>query len=79
MVGRHRNGDRALEVYWSAPDKEDNPDKGISRWVFKAKGEGNPGNEVFFPIQFRQGALWNRNRELAFIRLPSVPFTPSNP
>jgi len=56
------------EVYWGAPEsKEDIPDKGITRWVFR---------EVYFPILFRQGALWNQNRELTYIKLPPVPFNP---
>jgi len=58
---------KLLDVFWSPPDKTDDPDRRITRWVFK---DSNP---VFFPIEFRQGALWNQNRELAYIKLPPVP------
>lgn len=57
-----------LDVIWPPPDsQEDIPDKGVTRWVFK---------EVYFPINFRQGALWNQYRELAYIKLPPVPYNP---
>ena len=53
-----------LDVIWVGPEtKEDNPDKGISRWTFR---------EVFFPMGFRQGALWNQYRELCYFKLPAV-------
>ena len=57
---------RVVKVEWGALEsKEDDPNKGVSRWVFK---------EVFFPIEFKQGGLWNQNRELAYIKLPPAPF-----
>lgn len=55
-----------VEVEWPQPDqREDIPDKRITRWVFK---------EVFFPLGFRQGELWNQNRELAAIKVPPPPY-----
>jgi len=55
---------RVLEVDWSPPERSDDPDKGLTRWIFR---DDHP---VFFPIQFRQGALWNKNRELAYFKCP---------
>ena len=53
-------------VSWGMRESaEDIPDKGITRWVYR---------EVFFPIEFRQGGLWNQNRELAYFKLPPAPF-----
>ena len=57
---------QVLDVFWPPPESRDDiPDKGVTRWVFR---------EVFFPIGFRQGALWNQYRELYYIKLPPVPY-----
>lgn len=56
---------RPVQVEWSRPEREDQPDQGITRWLFK---------EVFFPIGFRRGAVRTKYRELFYLSLPPVPY-----
>jgi len=60
---------RIVDVYWSNnPDREDNEDKGVTRWVVR---------EAFFPVEFRQGNLRNKVRVLTYIRMPPLPYNAS--
>ena len=58
-----------VTVYWSPPkiEKEDIPEKGITRWRLK---------EVFFPIGFRQGWIRQKDHELCYLKLPTLPYPP---
>lgn len=56
---------RTVEAIWSTPDREDLPDKGVTRWAI---------NELILPRGFRQGQLRNKVRELVFIRLEKPGF-----
>jgi hypothetical protein len=57
-----------VNVVWNTPQKEDIPDKGLTRWIVK---------EVFFPVGFRQGTLKTKTRTLIEIRLPQPPYSAS--
>ncbi|HEY3323899.1 MAG TPA: hypothetical protein VGP72_25835 [Planctomycetota bacterium] len=54
---------KKLDVAWASPDREDIPDRSLTRWYFK---------EVYFPIGFRQGRLHNKYRDLGPIWLSNV-------
>lgn len=60
-----------VTVYWTPNklEKEDIPEKGITRWRLR---------EVFFPIGFRQGWVRQKERELVYLKLPALPFNPSH-
>ena len=48
----------------SAPLRQDDFDKSLTKWTYKA---------AFFPIGFRRGMLRNKYRDLGHIWLPEVP------
>jgi hypothetical protein len=60
-----------VTVYWQSNklEKEDIPERGLTRWHFR---------EVFFPIGFRQGWVRQKDRELVYLKLPTLPFNPSH-
>lgn len=56
---------KALRVEWMNPEKQDDFEKGTTRWTFR---------EAFFPIDFRGGMLRNQYKDLGYIRIPQVPY-----
>jgi hypothetical protein len=56
---------KPVRVEWTKPDKQDDFDKGTTRWVLR---------ESFFPIDFRSGMLRNQYKDLGYIRVPQVPY-----
>ena len=53
-----------IDVIWQGVDKRDMEDLRVTRISAK----------LFLPMGFRQGRLKNKLRELAYIRLPKVPY-----
>jgi hypothetical protein len=56
---------KPLRVDWTKPEKQDDFDKGTTRWTLR---------ESFFPIDFRSGMLRNQYKDLGYIRVPQVPY-----
>jgi hypothetical protein len=61
----HDDDDKVVDVNWgrSEPDKRDNESKGKTTLTVK---------EAFFPTDFKQGHLWDKDKRLCYFRLPAV-------
>lgn len=57
-----------VDVNWgNIFERKDIEDRSQTRWYF---------HDVFFPIDFKQAWLQNKNRELFYFRMPKLPYNP---
>ncbi|MEI6232621.1 MAG: hypothetical protein WCT04_06190 [Planctomycetota bacterium] len=64
LVVRDDN-EAVVDVNWgrTQPEKNDIEDRNITKWIFR---------EAFFPIDFKQGKLYGKNKYLCYFRMPPV-------
>ena len=60
-----------VDLNWgNIVERKDIEDRSMTRWYFP---------EVFFPTDFRQGWLQNKNRDLNYFRMPKLPHNAPSP
>jgi hypothetical protein len=58
-----------VDINWGSREveKHDVEDRSMTKFIAR---------EAFFPIDFKQGMLRNKNRDLVYFKMPKLPFNP---